>query len=89
MSLAEVAAWIRSTFRHADGTLDEEFESIVEHLKADPEFNLPARAVEARDVIQKDPHDWGRRPCATCARMSELLGVSFGCRRLHEILGGK
>lgn len=32
------------------------------------------------DLIQADPHQWSKRPCATCAAVSTLLGKPFGCQ---------
>lgn len=31
------------------------------------------------DLIQHDPHQWSKRPCATCAAISTILGEPFGC----------
>jgi len=30
-------------------------------------------------LIEKDPHQWSSRPCATCKSISALAGRSFGC----------
>jgi len=33
----------------------------------------------ALDLIQKDPHQWSKRPCPTCSVVSTLVGKPFGC----------
>ncbi len=37
---------------------------------------LPAAVL---DLIQRDPHQWSKRGCATCRSVSTLLGQPFGC----------
>lgn len=32
-------------------------------------------------LLQKDPHQWSTRPCATCSAISAIVGESFGCER--------
>lgn len=91
MTLAEVATQVRAVknARGGDGLAqarDELIETIVRLFEDDPEFTLPGRVVEARNVIEADPHDWSARPCGTCDRVSELLGVPFGCHHFGEIL---
>lgn len=33
----------------------------------------------ALDVLQKDPHYWSKRSCATCQVITSLAGRDFGC----------
>lgn len=35
-------------------------------------------------LLQKDPHQWSKRPCATCSSVSSIVGYSFGCVRNSE-----
>jgi len=30
-------------------------------------------------LIEENPHEWTKRPCQTCAAVSEILGRPFGC----------
>ena len=38
----------------------------------------------AMDLIQRDPHQWGTRPCQTCRAVTALLGKPFGCIRWQQ-----
>jgi len=31
------------------------------------------------ELIQKDPHQWSKRPCSTCSAISTIIGKPFGC----------
>jgi len=31
------------------------------------------------DLIENDPHQWSKRPCATCRAVSAIVGYDFGC----------
>ncbi len=35
------------------------------------------RAIALR--LDADPHQWSKRPCATCSDISKLVGIDFGC----------
>ena len=35
-------------------------------------------------LIEKDPHLWSTRPCATCSAISEICGRSFGCVKKQQ-----
>ena len=37
------------------------------------------------DTIYVDPHQWSRRPCATCKVITALIGKPFGCDRFREV----
>lgn len=30
-------------------------------------------------LLQGDPHQWSKRPCATCRAVSSIVGEPFGC----------
>lgn len=30
-------------------------------------------------LVERDPHQWSKRPCGTCESVSRLLGRDFGC----------
>lgn len=36
----------------------------------------------ALDLIEKDPHQWSKRPCTTCQTVSVLIGRPFGCSKM-------
>ena len=35
----------------------------------------------ALEHLYSDGHQWGRRPCATCQKIVDLVGFDFGCIR--------
>lgn len=39
----------------------------------------------ALDLIQADPHQWSKRPCATCRAVSSIVGRPFGCLTTYTI----
>ena len=39
--------------------------------------NIIVKAV--LDLIEKDPHLFGSRPCSTCETVSNMIGRPFGC----------
>lgn len=53
-----------------------------------------ARLAEALEPLHTDSHQWSRRPCATCQKITGNLGRPFGCIRyaaekaLRETEGG-
>ena len=57
-------------------------------LGKDSPLSLVPLAVEPEadpfELIQKDPHQWGTRPCETCRAVSKLIGRSFGCELYRE-----
>jgi hypothetical protein len=34
---------------------------------------------KAFELIEKDPHQWSKRPCTTCRTISAIIGRPFGC----------
>jgi hypothetical protein len=80
MTLEEVAKWIANSFKYTDGTIDEEFESIISHLKADPDFKLREKLEDWRKHLH-DYLDLG--PPYDINRNASLLII----KKLNEILG--
>lgn len=39
---------------------------------------------EALNLSEKDPHQFGTRPCPTCNTITNLIGRPFGCNARHE-----
>jgi hypothetical protein len=58
--------------------VDEGGEAVTLKSNTRSPFQLSA------DILQKDPHQWSERPCATCTVISGLLGDNFGCLRYAE-----
>jgi hypothetical protein len=40
---------------------------------------------KALELIEKDPHQWSHRPCATCRTVSAIVGRPFGCEKLLRL----
>ncbi len=38
----------------------------------------------ALDLIEKDPHQYSKRPCDTCRTISNLIGRPFGCEKINH-----
>lgn len=38
-----------------------------------------SRAEAVAKLVERDPHDFGNRPCTTCTEITRLLGRKFGC----------
>lgn len=34
--------------------------------------------------LGSDRHDWGDRPCSTCAQITKALGEPFGCDKVRR-----
>lgn len=42
------------------------------------------RAEAVASVLERDPHQFSTRPCATCRAVTSILGRPFGCVRRAE-----
>lgn len=40
-------------------------------------------------LIEADPHQFGKRPCQTCAAVSALINRPFGCLRFNDLATAK
>ena len=48
-------------------------------------FGLYRKLVKrVTDLIEADPHQWSKRPCATCRTISVIVGYEFGCMTLVD-----
>lgn len=56
--------------------------SVLKSLIEKGRFSLPL--VKALRHLERDPHNWSTRPCETCQRITDVLGVKFGCLSCTE-----
>ena len=88
MTLLEVTAKMKreaERFR-SQGNEDGAFhiDQVRSAFEADPDLTLRERIQTALGTLQRDPHDWSARPCATCAGVSVAVGFPFGCDKFRQ-----
>lgn len=64
-------------------SLDVEAAKLLRDMHDELEELRDSRQAVA-DFLFADPHRWSKRSCPTCKKVTELLGVSFGCVRFTE-----
>lgn len=59
-------------------------DGVNENEKTEMKTALSILMDSVLNLLEKDPHQFGTRPCSTCTAVSSIIGKPFGCVKVAK-----